>query len=105
MRVSYQGNIYRIERNFHKNEKSVRLICETTGQELSAGQGNLSRFLAGMSETAFRNTVFIPQAGSETDTGLAEELQKFMLNFQETGDGDLDVSSALERLKGKKKEL
>ena len=105
MRVSYQGNIYRIERNFHKNEKSVRLICETTGQELLAGQGNLSRFLAGMSETAFRNTVFIPQAGSETDTGLAEELQKFMLNFQETGDGDLDVSRALERLKGKKKEL
>ena len=105
MRVSYQGNIYRIERNFHKNEKSVRLICETTGQELSAGQENLSRFLAGMSETAFRNTVFIPQAGSETDTGLAEELQKFMLNFQETGDGDLDVSRALERLKGKKKEL
>ncbi|MDO5346217.1 MAG: AAA family ATPase [Lachnospiraceae bacterium] len=105
MRISDQGTVYRIERNFYKNEQNVRLICETTGQELSAQQEDISRLLAGMSEAAFRNTVFIPQAGSETDAGLAEELQRFMLNFQETGDGDLDVSRALAQLKGKKKEL
>lgn len=105
MRVKYEGKIYRIERNFNKNEREVHLICETTGEELSMKDGELSGLLAGMSEAAFRNTVFISQAGSETDAGLAEELQKFMVNFQETGDGSLDVSRALDKLKDRKKKL
>ena len=82
MRVRYGGRIYRIERNFNKNERDVHLICETTGEELSMKDGEFSGLLAGMSEAAFRNTVFISQAGCETDAGLAEELQKFMVNFQ-----------------------
>lgn len=105
LRLDYKGKTFRIERNFNKNEKEVRLICENSGQELSAEQEELSALLAGMSEAAFVNTVFIPQAGSETDAGLAEELQKFMINFQETRDGDLDVRKALDRLKIRKKEL
>lgn len=105
MRVKYKENIYRIERNFYKNEKDVHLICESSGQEMPAGQQELSQLLAGMSEAAFRNTIFIPQAGCETDAGLAEELQRFMVNFQETRDGNLDVAKALDRLKGQKKKL
>lgn len=105
MRVKYEGKIYRIERNFHKNEKAVRLICETTGEELSTENGEISVLLSGMSEAAFRNTVFISQNGCETDEGLADELQKFMMNFQETGDGSLDLAKALEHLKKQKKNL
>lgn len=105
MRVKYEGRVYRIERNFNKNEKEVHLICESTGEELAMEDGELSGLFGGMSEAAFRNTVFIPQAGCETDAALAEELQKFMVNFQETGDGNLDIAQALDRLKGRKKEL
>ena len=105
MRVRYEGKVYRIERNFHAKEREVHLICETTGEELAMEDGELSGLLSGMSETAFRNTVFIPQAGCETDAGLAEELQRFMVNFQETKDGSLDVVHALDRLKDQKKKL
>lgn len=105
MRVKYGGMIYRIERNFYKSEKDAHLICETTGEELSVENGEISALLSGMSEAAFRNTVFVPQAACETDEGLAEELQKFMMNFQETGDGSLDVAKAIERLKSQRKKL
>lgn len=105
MRVKYGGMIYRIERNFHKNEREVHLICETTGEELSVENGEIAALLSGLNESAFRNTIFISQGGCETDEGLAGELQKFMVNFQETGDGSLDVAKAIERLKGQKKAL
>ena len=65
----------------------------------------LQRLLGGMNEAAFSNTIFISQAGSETDAGLAEELRKFMVNFQESGDGSLDVTRALEKLKSQKRNL
>ncbi len=105
LRLSYRGEIYRIERNFLKSTKEVRLICESSGQELPADAGLLTELLGGLSESAFVNTVFIPQTGSETDAGLAQELQKFMVNFQETGDGNLDLSKAMDQLKGKRRQL
>ncbi len=105
MRLRCKGQIFRIERNFYKNEKDVRLICESSGQELPAEREELQQLLGGMNEAAFSNTIFIPQAGSETDAGLAEELRKFMVNFQETGDGSLDVTKALEKLKSQKRNL
>lgn len=105
MRLKYRGELYRVERNFYKNDREVRLVCETKGQELPAGQQELSELLGGLNEAAFCNTVFIPQAGSQTDAGLAEELQRFMVNFQESGDAGLDVAKALERLKARRKEL
>ena len=105
MRLCCKGQIFRIERNFYKNEKDVRLICESSGQELPADLEELQQLLGGMNEAAFSNTIFIPQAGSETDAGLAEELRKFMVNFQESGDGSLDVTRALEKLKSQKRNL
>lgn len=105
LRLSYRGEIYRIERNFLKSAREVRLICESSGQEMAADAGQLSELLGGLSETAFVNTVFIPQTGSETDAGLAQELQKYMVNFQETGDGNLDLSRAVDQLKGKRKQV
>lgn len=105
LRLSYRGENYRIERNFLKSAREVRLICESSGQELPADAQGLTQLLGGLSESAFVNTVFIPQAGSETDAGLAQELQKFMVNFQETGDGNLDLSGAMDQLKGKRRQL
>lgn len=104
MRLEYEGKIYRIERNFYKNEREAVLVCETTGQELPAEEKMLTQFLAGMSETAFCNTVFIPQAGSQTSQEFARELQNFMINFQASRQ-DLNVETALNRLKARKKEL
>ena len=83
----------------------MRLICESSGQELPADLEELQQLLGGMNEAAFSNTIFISQAGSETDAGLAEELRKFMVNFQESGDGSLDVTRALEKLKSQKRNL
>ncbi|MDD3794795.1 MAG: AAA family ATPase [Lachnospiraceae bacterium] len=103
MRLEYQGKVFRIERNFFKNEKSVRLVCEDSGQEQSSEPEELQQLLAGMNENIFVNTIFIPQAGCETGEALAEELRKFMVNFQETQDGSLDVSETLNKLKNQRK--
>ena len=55
LRFRSKDKIYRIERNFEKRDKAVRLICETEGRELDAEE--LSGFLQDMDETAFSNTV------------------------------------------------
>ncbi len=105
MRLKYRGELYRVERNFDKNDREVRLICESAGRELPAGAKELSELLGGLNETAFCNTVFIPQTGCETDSGLAQELKRFMVNFQESGDSSLDVTKALDSLKARRREV
>lgn len=104
MRLEFEGKVYRIERNFYRNDRQASLICETTGEELDIQGREMAAILAGMSETAFCNTVFVPQSGSQTSQEFAKELRNFMINFQETRQ-DLDVEGALGRLKAQKREL
>ena len=71
LRFESGGKIFRIERSFHRKEKSASLVCETDGEELSLEDGDLESLMEGMNEEAFINTVFIRQKGSETGAGLA----------------------------------
>lgn len=103
MRVSEQGNVYRIERCFDKSTQPLRVICETTGEEMADPEETMEWLLGGMSESAFQNTVYIAQSGSITDEALAQELRRYMVNSESTLDAQLDVSQALQRLRKKKK--
>jgi DNA repair exonuclease SbcCD ATPase subunit len=103
MRVEENGKLYRIDRCFDKSAPPLQVTCETTGAEAGDPQALLDELLGGISETAFTNTVFVPQAKCETDDALAQELRRYMVNSDSTMDGQLDVTQALQRLRKKKK--
>lgn len=103
MRIQEDGEVYRIDRCFDRSTAPLQVICETRAQESANPQADLDALLGGISENAFVNTVFVPQAHSETDESFAEELRKFMVNSDSTMDGQLDVTRALQTLRKKKK--
>lgn len=98
LRFETGGKIFRLERNFEKREKSVYLLCETDGEELSVEDGDLEVLLEGLNEASFQNTIFINQKTGATDEGLAVEVQRFMSNLESAGDSELDVGQALKTL-------
>ena len=103
MRIQENGEVYRIDRCFDRSTIPLQVICETRAQESANPQEDLEVLLSGISENAFVNTVFVPQAHCETDESFAEELRKYMVNSDSTLDGQLDVTRALQTLRKKKK--
>ena len=99
MRFESGGKIFRLERNFYRKEKSVSLVCETNGEVLSVEKGDLQVLMEGMNEDAFRNTVFFNQQSAATDEGLARELRNYMTNLQNSGDGEMNVSAAIQQMR------
>lgn len=103
LRFCSGDKIYRIERNFEKRDKEVRLICETEGRELSSEE--LSDFLGGMDETAFSNTVFFGGQSGETDEGLANAVRNGMINAGSGALSGIDAAKAAEELKEERRSL
>ena len=103
MRVQENGEVYRIDRCFDRSTDPLQIVCETHAQESVSPQEDLDKLLGGISENAFVNTVFVPQAHAETDETFAEELRKYMVNSDSTLDGQLDITRALQTLRKKKK--
>lgn len=110
--VDYAGSMYFeagnkefcIERNFYKHDQRASLVCETDGEELSVEQGDLHMILGGISESVYDNTVSIGQLRAKTDEGMLRELQNFMVNYEGSGQGNLDLVKASEQLKHRKRE-
>lgn len=105
LRFSCGNRKFRLDRNFDKYSKSVNLICEDDGEELSVEQGDLQVLLDGLTQEAFENTVSIGQLKVKTDQSLANRLQDYATNYYTTGDGEIHLEKALKCLNGKKKEV
>ncbi|MGI6069258.1 MAG: ATP-binding protein [Blautia sp.] len=96
---------FRLERNFSKEHGRVELVCVTDGERLNIEDGDLKMLLGGISESIYDNTVSIGQLGGAAGAELARELKNYMANYQDSGDGGLDLDRAFLRLKQQKKEL
>ncbi len=105
MRIKENDEIYRIDRCFDRSTEPLALVNETRASESEDPQGDLDALLGGISEAAFVNSVFIPQAHAETDEGLAEELRRTMINSDSAMDEGVDVTRALDSLRKKKKKF
>ncbi|MCC8067080.1 MAG: AAA family ATPase [Clostridiales bacterium] len=105
MRFTENGMTYRIDRCFDRSAKPLTLVCETKAVESAHPQEDLDVLLGGMSEAAFLNSVFIPQARCETDEALAQELRNYMINSDHSMDSEIDVTQSLQVLRKKKKQL
>ena len=105
LRLEQNGHIYRIERSFQKNRKSLTIIDETAGKEIEPTRAFIDQLLCGLSETAYNNTISIGQLKSATDSSMVTELKNYIANMNTSGNMALNITKATEYLKKQKKAL
>lgn len=105
IRLEHDGMIYRIHRNFQKDQKSLTIVNETEGKEVEPTRAFLDHLLGGLTETTYSNTVSIGQLKSATDAGMVSELRNYIANMNTTGSMALNITRATAYLKAKRKEF
>ncbi len=105
MRFEVDGKDFLIERNFYHKEKTAVLRNEGDGEELSVSHGDMEMLLGGMKKSTYENTYCIRQAAVETGKEFSGILQNYFVNASHTGDGDINLTGAREKLKAKQKEM
>lgn len=105
MRVEKDCVIYRLERNFQKDQKSFVIVNETAGKQVEPTKGFLDFLLGGLTETAYNNTISIGQLKCVTEGGMVTELCNYIANMNTTGNLSLNITKAASYLKGRRKEF
>ena len=105
LRLEKDGTIYRIERRFRKENKSLKIINETKGLEEEATPAFVSSLLHGLTETMYSNTISIGQLKSATEDGMVTELKNYIANMNTTGNISLNITKATAFLRNQKRSL
>lgn len=105
LRLEKNGSIYRIERNFQKDQKSLTIINETAGREVEPTKSFMDSLLGGLTETTYNNTISIGQLKSATDGGMVAELRNYIANMNTSGNMALNITKATAFLKTKRKDF
>lgn len=105
MRVEKDGVIYRLERNFQKDQKAFVIVNETAGKEIEPTKGFMDFLLGGLTETAYNNTISIGQLKCVTEGGMVTELRNYIANMNTTGNLSLNITKATFYLKNRRKEF
>ncbi len=94
-----------LSRNFDKYHKDVSLICLDDGEELSVEHGDLEMLMDGLSGQTYDNTFSIAQLSARPGVSLAEELKNYAMNYYASGDSELKLNVAIDKLKSRDKEI
>lgn len=105
LRLQQDGTVYRIERSFQKDKKSLTIINETLGREVEPTRAFLDKLLCGLNEISYNNTISIGQLKSATDGGMVAELRNYIANMNTTGSMALNITKATACLKSRRKEF
>ena len=105
LRLEKDGTIYRIERRFRKENKSLKIINETKGLDEEATPAFVSSLLDGLTETMYNNTISIGQLKSATEDGMVTELKNYIANMNTTGNISLNITKATAFLRNQKRSL
>ena len=105
LRLEKDGTIYRIERRFRKENKSLKIINETKRLEEEATPAFVSSLLDGLTETMYNNTISIGQLKSATEDGMVTELKNYIANMNTTGNISLNITKATAFLRNQKRSL
>lgn len=105
LRLEQDGMVYRIERNFHKDQKSLTIVNETLGREVEPTKSFMDGLLCGLNEITYTNTISIGQLKSATDSGMVSELKNYIANMNTSGNMALNITKATSYLKNKRREL
>lgn len=105
LRLEQDGTVYRIERNFQKDQKSLSIVNETLGKEMEPTGAFMDQLLCGLNEISYTNTISIGQLKSATDSGMVTELRNFIANMNTSGNMALNITKATAHLKARRKEF
>lgn len=105
LRLESGGTIYRIERRFQKDNKSLKIINESRGREEEPSKALWDQILGGLNETTYNNTISIGQLKSATEEGMIGELKNYIANMNTTGNISLNITKATAFLKNQKRSL
>lgn len=105
IRVEQEGTVYRIERSFQKDTKSLSIVNETLGKQVEPTKAFMDSLLCGLSETSYSNTISIGQLKSATDDGMVAELRNYIANMNTTGNMSLNITRATSHLRSRRKEF
>lgn len=105
LRLEKDGTVYRIERRFRKDNKSLKIINETLGREEEPTKTFMDELLGGLNETTYNNTISIGQLKSATEDGMVGELRNYIANMNTTGNISLNISKASTFLRLQKRGL
>lgn len=105
LRLEQDGMVYRIERNFQKDQKSLTVVNETLGREVEPTKTFMDGLLCGLNEITYTNTISIGQLKSATDGGMVSELKNYIANMNTSGNMALNITKATAYLKNKRREL
>lgn len=105
LRLEQDGMVYRIERNFQKDQKSLTIVNETLGREVEPTKAFMDGLLCGLNEITYTNTISIGQLKSATDGGMVSELKNYIANMNTSGNMALNITKAATYLKNKRREL
>lgn len=105
LRLEKDGTVYRIERRFRKDDKSLRVINETKGVEEDPTKAFMEQLLGGLNETAYNNTISIGQLKSATEESMVGELKNYIANMNTTGNMALNITKATSFLRSQKRTL
>lgn len=105
MVLRVDGEDYRIIRSFYKKERSIKIIKESTGRELTDAELGVGAIIPKLTESIYRNTISIEQLRAKTEYELAEELKNYITNLSMSKSKEVDVNGAIQYLLEKKKRL
>lgn len=105
MKFESGGKIFSLERTFDKYSKKASLICVDDGEEFSLEHGDLEVLLGGLDATSYEDTIAIGQMKVEPNQTLANSLQSYATNYYTTGNGDINLSGALNLLNTRRKDV
>ncbi|WP_077367036.1 ATP-binding protein [Anaerosalibacter sp. Marseille-P3206] len=106
LKFEYEGEIYRLERNFVKGSDELKIYDDKTGEDITRlfdydstlRLHSLDSQILGLNSVVYNNTVSIKQLGSKTDENLAKEVKDSLINMGGSLDEDISVKNALAKL-------
>lgn len=105
LRLESGGTVYRIERKFRKDNKTLKIINETRGTEEEPTKAFMDQLLSGLNETTYNNTISIGQLKSATEEGMIGELKNYIANMNSTGNIALNITKATGFLRTQRRAL
>ena len=103
MVLEHEGEMYRLTRNFYKEDEYFRVEQLRTGKEILLPGGQIDGLVDGLTRNNFKNTLSISQLESSIDSRFGLTLQAYMANIQRTKNQEVDLQQTLDYLRKEKK--
>ena len=103
MEITLEGRVYRLIRNFYREDEYFKIEQLDTGKQLFLTNGQLDTLIGGLNKTNFKNTLCISQLETQIDATFGLTLQAYMANIEQTKSQAVDLSATIDYLKKEKK--